>query len=461
MVKIETHTFPNGLRIVYEKSKSKLPITTIFLFCDLGSLYEKEDLRGVSHFIEHMCFKGTKKILKTKDIFIEFDKSGSIFNASTFKQYTYYYIESVSQNLSTYLQVLSDMLMNSTFIKKEYDKEMKVVIEENMKNRDNKELILDNTIDRLIYRGCPLENPIDSLEYHHGTGYHYQKVVDTYRLYYQPHNMVLSIVSNLSFPTLLQKIKKTHFYSRRSLTPSILSNEKLVLYKPPAIQNRIMYEIRTIPHSNATYISIAFRTCSQHSMDKYVLNLLQYILGGFYNSRLFMLLREDNGLTYKTAVNTEYFEVMGDITLMAITDPRKLIENLSKPKRNVTHKRGGKNVKKGVLPLIIELLKDFIEKGITQEELNMAKHYIRGRMIINMDDQDTNAIYNGEQVLFYNNKNIIPYEKIYETYYHHITLEHVQQVIRRYFKKENMSVCLLGDICCSPSAIHRECEKIL
>ena len=159
-----------------------------------------------------------------------------------------------------------------------------------------------------------------------------------------------------------------------------------------------------------------------------------------------MLLRDDNGLTYKTAVNTDYFEVMGDITLMAITDPCKLMKNQGN--------------KKGVLPLIVGLLKDFIEKGITPQELNTAKHFIQGRMILNMDNQDTNAIYNGEQVLFYNKKQIIPYQNIYETYYQHITLDQVQQIIRRYFKKENMSVCVLGDIRCSPRVIQKECDTI-
>ena len=390
MVKVETHTFPNGLRIVYEKSKSKLPITTIFLFCDLGSLYEKENFRGVSHFIEHMCFKGTQRILKTRDIFKEFDKSGSVFNASTFKQYTYYYIECLSEDLMIYFQILSDILLNSTFIQKEYDKELKVVIEENVKNEDNKEYILSDAIDSLIYKGCPLENPIDTLAFHKTQGsYDRQKVLDLYELFYQPSNMVVSMVSNLSLSTLLYKIKHTYFYSRKSFHVDALSREKLVIYQPPAVQTNIAYNIKEIPHTKATYLSIAFRTCSQHSLDKYVLNLLEYIIGGFYNSRLFMLLREDNGLTYKTRVNNQYFEVMGDLTLMAITDPKKLIKN---------------HEKKGVLPLIIGLLKELIEKGVRKEELAMAKTFIKGRMILNMSDQETNAVYNGEEVLLYKKK---------------------------------------------------------
>ena len=80
---IETFVFPNGFRIVYEKSLNKLPICAMQLFCDVGSAYETDDMRGVSHFIEHMCFKGTKNLPSTKEILINFDKIGANINAYT------------------------------------------------------------------------------------------------------------------------------------------------------------------------------------------------------------------------------------------------------------------------------------------------------------------------------------------------------------------------------------------
>lgn len=442
----ETHTFPNGFRIVYEKSKSKLPITTVYLFCDLGSLYEKENVRGVSHFIEHMCFKGTHTILQAKDIFKEFDRSGSRFNASTYKQYTCYYLECLSEKLSKYMHILSDILLHSTFVKKEFDKEYRVVVEENVKNKDEKEYILEDEMNRLVYKGCPLENPIDSLSYHKGRPFDYETVVKLYKLFYQPHNMVLSIVSNLSFSTLLSKIRNTYFYTRKNEVSEGLSNEKLVLYKPPVMQTDIQYKIEKIANSNATYLSIAFRTCSQQSIDKYVLNLLQFILGEFYNSRLFLLLRDENGLTYKTKAVTQYYEVMGDLTLMAITDPQKLMVH--------------QGTKKGVYPLIIDMLRKLRKTGVTSEELSIAKEFIQGRMILRQDNQDTNAIYNGEQILFYHKKQILPYDKIYETYYRDVTLSQMNDVIRRYIKRENMSVCILGEWTCSPKLLRKETEKL-
>jgi len=87
---IKIHTFPNGFRLIHEISKNKLPLTSIDAYCDLGSIYEKPNMRGVSHFIEHMCFKGTKKIPYSKDIFKQYDETGGYLNASTYKRYTIY-----------------------------------------------------------------------------------------------------------------------------------------------------------------------------------------------------------------------------------------------------------------------------------------------------------------------------------------------------------------------------------
>jgi predicted Zn-dependent peptidase len=443
--KIEQFTFPNGFRIVYEKSKNTLPIASIFIFCDVGSVYEDDSLRGVSHFIEHMCFKGTKKILHSKEIFKEFDKSGADYNASTYKRYTYYNLKCPNENIETYLLILSDMILNSTFVKKEFDKELKVVVEENIKDKDDLENDLDDYTDKLVYQGTAFENPIDIVEYHKKP-YSHEKIVDFYRLFYQPNNIVLSIVSNISFSSIKTMIKKSFFYKKKSENMDILKNRKLALYLPPTLQTGSRYLIHKVKKSSVTYLSLSFRTCNQFSLDKYRLNLLQFLLGSLLSSRLFQLLREDNGLTYSSSIDTQYCEVLGDFTINAITDPDKLIKN-------------GQEL--GVLPLIIQMMKDLIKHGITESELNLAKHFIRGRMKLNMEDNDNNAIYNGEQVIMYpQEESIVPYEKVYETYYKDITLKQIMDVIQKYFIKSNMNICILGEHVPSEKIIRRECEKL-
>ena len=442
---IEQITFPNGFRVVYEKSKNILPITSIFVFCDLGSAYEKDDMRGVSHFIEHMCFKGTKKLLQSKSIFKEFDKYGSVYNASTFKRYTYYNLKCNNENIEYFLDIVSDMLLNSTFIKKEFNKEIKVVKEENIKDADDLNYTLQDNTDKMIYCGSPFENAVDSIEYHTKNPLNYEKVIETYRLFYQPNNMVLSIVSNVSFSTIKNYIKKTFFYKKKGENKELLQQTKLSIYIPPRIQNNIQYLIKKVKNSHATYLSVSFRTCNQFSNDKYILNFIKNVLGGLLSSRMFQILREDNGLTYSSDIDTEYFEVMGQFCITTITDPQKLIRN-------------GKNM--GVLPLIIKMLKDLFENGITENEITLVKQFIRGRMNINMEDNDVKSIYNGEQVLLYPNEKFVSYENIFETYYKNITKLNLNEIIRKYFIKSNMVVCIIGENLPSENIIHRECEKL-
>ena len=94
---IITHTFENGFRVVWEKSYNLIPLTSIYVFCDVGSIHEPSDLKGAAHFIEHMCFKGTRKIPLAKDIFNKYDEIGAYFNATTENQYTEYHVRTQDQ----------------------------------------------------------------------------------------------------------------------------------------------------------------------------------------------------------------------------------------------------------------------------------------------------------------------------------------------------------------------------
>jgi predicted Zn-dependent peptidase len=159
-----------------------------------------------------------------------------------------------------------------------------------------------------------------------------------------------------------------------------------------------------------------------------------------------MLLREDNGLTYKSTVTVENYEQLGDFTIEILTDPKKLLKNGSK---------------KGVLPIVIEMLNNLIEKGISQSELTLAKNYNKGKYRINMEDIDYKAVHNAEYLLlYYGREEYVSYEHLFDAYYKPITREQVNMIIRKYFKKSNMNVCILGKSIPSFKIIKDECEKL-
>lgn len=443
---IKIHEFPNRCRFVYQKSKNTMPITAINVVCNFGSAHESDENRGVAHFIEHMCFKGTKKIPQSKELFREYDDIGAYFNAFTYKRYTVYVVKCIDDYVENSIQVLSDMVLNSTFNKREFDKELKVVIEENINDLDDNLRTISDMTDRMIYQGTPFAFPIDSMSYHGPGSLNYKNVVNTYRSVYHPCNFIISITSNLSFTALQKMITKSYFF-RKNGEPHMNNREHMQLYLPTVYQYDIRYEFKRVRESSVTLVNISFRTCSQYSGDKYVLNILKIILGGYFSSRLFLLLREDNGLTYNSSVETEYSETAGDFTISATTDSYKFLRN-------------GKNL--GVLPLIINMLNDLREKGISQKELTLAKHHIRGKLAMEMENINNVALYNAEQTLFYpETTEKIPLEHGYETHYAGINMKKVNTAINTYIIRERMNVCVLGQHLPSERTIKGVCDKFI
>jgi predicted Zn-dependent peptidase len=436
---IQTFTYPNGFRIVYEKTKNESPISSIHAFCELGSVYETDGIRGVSHFIEHMCFKGTKKIPKPKDIFIEYDKIGAYFNAYTEKEYTCYTIKCDNDYIENSIVIMSDMLLNSTFNKKEYVKEEKVVIEENARDHDDPEDLLCENMDKLIYKGSSYANSVDTIAYHKKR-MDYEKVLEIYKLFYVPNRMVLSIVSNFSFDYIKQIIYKTFFIEKIECLPIPVEYQIKPFVLP---QTNILYNIDKKIGINTTHLSIGFKI---DPCNKYVLNMLKNLLSGPMSARLFMILREDNGLTYSSDIDTCYHRDIGDFTFYAEVDNNKVMKNDFKP---------------GVLPLIIQLINELIEHGVKQSELEITRGYIRGQLNIDLEDSDEAACYNGEQALLYPNKKIIPYSKAYDTFYKNITKKEVDAIIKKYFKKSNMNVCLVGEKLPALNDVKTICEKVI
>lgn len=444
-INIHTYTFPNGFRIIYEKSKNKLPVSSIQILCDIGSVYEDSSIRGVSHFIEHMIFKGTKQILYSKDLFEKFDSNGAIFNANTTKQYTRYIVKCQDTYVDELVLVLSDILLNSVFDKKEFEKEMNVVIEENKKDDEEEEYLVENEIDKMVFANTNYSFPVDIMKYHKKGSLKYKNVMDAYRLFYQPNNIVFSIVSNKSFSSILRILKKSYFCSRHLVDNIELNEKRKLKYLPLIVQTKPEYKFLKAD-TDVSYLSISFRVCSQYSADKYSLNILKRIIAGTFSSRLFLLLREDNGLTYHSSAESQYYEMAGSFIIDAITDENKLIYN---------------GVRKGVLPLIIEVLNDLIKNGVKNRELLLIKNYFKGKNIINMEDSDTLSIYNSEYMLLYSDiRTYVPYDKVYDTFYKNITKEHVHSIIKKYIKKINMNVCVLSKNA-SINAIKHECEKLI
>lgn len=435
---MKSHSFPNGFRIIYEKPKTDIPLTSILGFVKLGSIYEPSSLKGVSHFIEHMCFKGTKKIPQSKTIMHHYDGIGAFFNAYTEKEFTCYQIKCNEEKFKDTIHILADMMMNSIFQKDEFSKEYKVVVEENIKSEDDMEKLIAERIDSLVYSGSSYSQPIDTLSYHKNK-MKYDDVIELYHDFYQPQNMVLSIVSHIPFSKIKSLVNTSFFMKGRENN----QQRQPILYIEP--QSEVKCSIFKKPNLSATYLSICFRTCPYENPDRYSLYLLSQIIGGTFSSRLFSFLREDNGLTYSSSSDITFYKHSGHLSIDVILDPKKIIKN-------------GEKI--GVLPLIIELLNDLYKNGVSKDEFEVIKGYIKGQFIIRLEDSLNQAEYNGKNVLLYDSE-FSPYDKIFQKHYYPITIRDVNTIIKKYLKKTNMSVCILGTNNPSLDVLNRECVRFI
>jgi predicted Zn-dependent peptidase len=445
---IHTHTFPNGFRVIYEKPRNSILVSDIQVFCKVGSAMETADTRGVSHFIEHMVFKGTKKMPLSKDISKTYDEIGAYFNATTNKSYTNYIVKCEDVYVKNCILVLGDMLMNSVFNKTEFEKEKKVVVEETILREDSGSIRIENMYDASVYRGSSYENPIDTFVYHKPGSFDYDKVIDFYKMFYRPSNMAISIVSHVPFKKFIEILTHSDFTQELSSYPVFHCPNPVISYDP---QTEPQYIIERRKGLNTMHLVIGFRTCSQYSPDKYALNILSNILGGFMNARLFSTLRAANGLTYSSYADTSYYSILGDFSISAETDPAKLFVN----------KGTGKGIGKGVLPLLVDIIVDLQKHGVTIKELCIAKSNLKGSMTISEESNSNACFHNGSKLILYDDGTpITSYHDRYIRFYKDITQKNINDVIKKYFIKSNMTLCILGEHIPTLKSVKSICDKI-
>ena len=431
-------TFPNGMRFIYEKSPSVLPLTSIQCFVHVGSANEPEEARGVSHLLEHMCFKGTKRLPKSTEISRIYDETGAYMNAYTVKQLTCYVIKCKSDFVDKSVDVLSDMMFNSTFDRAEYEKEYDVVVEEARKYADDKLNDVQETIDQLMFSGSSYAEPIDKIIYHTcGRRISYDDMVSYYKTYYVPENMVLSIVSSLDYSAVLRAVKNTYFFGRAPRGGTPQPRRVPVLSITPQNKPNILFIKR--PKVSSTIVAIGFRTCSMYSLDKYAINLLKHVFIGPTSSYFFDQLRTKNGLTYSTSIHTTYYENTGQFVIYTQVAPEKLIKNgASRP---------------GLLPVVFNIIRKLKKNGISKKDFDTAKGYMQGVLLRNLEDNDTLADHNGMRAIFYTDDTpvaagapppIYSYRNKYKECYEKLSREDLNRALRKYFCEENLTIVCLG-----------------
>lgn len=409
MLNYEKKVLDNGLRVILAPMEN-IEAVTLLVLVGVGSRYETKNINGVSHFLEHLFFKGTKHRPKPGDIHKELNKIGASYNAFTSKETTGFWVKSSAKDFDLSLDIISDILLEPVFDPKEIEKERGVILQEiNMYEDDPRRKVLD-ILENVLYGNQPIGWDIA------GKKEIVAKIkradIINYEVNnYLAENMVVVAAGNVNQEIIFKKIRKVFKRVRKGrnkiAVPAKISN------KSPKI--KIVEK-----DSDQTHLALAFRGYDMFDEKRYALNLLSVVLGGNMSSRLFSEIREKLGLAYYVYSWGDQYMDAGYLGMAA----------------GIPHEKTEKVVKK-----IVEIIKEIKEKSVSQKALDLAKGFVRGQMAMKFETSDEIASYIAGQELFY--KKILQPEDVLKKI-EKINQDDILQVGQEIFKSSRINMAIIG-----------------
>lgn len=340
---IQKFTLDNGQIVIIDEVKSN-PIVTMDTWIKTGSINEDDTNNGVSHFLEHLFFKGSKKHAPG-----EFDKlletKGAVTNAATSKDFTHYYITIPSKYFSEALSLHADMLLNPLIPRKELENERKVVLEEISKDETSPNNIVYENLVKMLYNTHPYKRKVIG-EREIISTIHRDEILDYYNKWYSPSNMITVIVGDVNTQDVLEKVKQ-NFTSEIKKSPKPIYPKEEQLKK----QKRQVEYLKT----QSGYMLIGFRGVNINNDDSYALDVLATILGEGRSSVFYKTIKDKLQLATSISASNSGFKDDGIFYISAAFNPEKE-ERLENE--------------------IFSQIKQIQKNGVTQEQTNLAKNVI-------------------------------------------------------------------------------------
>ena len=410
-MKFNRKVLPNGLRVLTVHMPS-LESATVMVMVGAGSRYETKLNNGISHFLEHMAFKGTAKRPSALDISTLIDGMGGEFNAFTGKEVTGYYIKSSTSNVHLSLDVLSDMLQNSKLDPLEIEKEKGVILEEINLYEDSPSRKIGDIWENLLYGDTPMGWDITGKK----------EVIksitrEDFLVYmkslYSPTNITVVIAGGVPPEKAEEMVSKYFGEMPKFDTVDYVKVEENQKTPELFIKKKKTEQVQ---------VAIGFRTVPIDHSDQYPLSVLAAILGGGMSSRLFHEVREKRGLAYSVRTHADFSKDVGSLLTVAGVDPKR--------------------VEEAVRVIIDEYRKIVKSPQISKEELKKAKEFIKGHLVLELEDSRSVSGFYAQQELLEKEINN-PDEILAEI--DSVTVEKVEKAAKTYFKNSGLNMAVIGD----------------
>ncbi len=402
-------TLANGLRVITAPHKDSLAITLLVLV-EAGSKYETKEINGLSHFLEHMCFKGTKKRPTALHISGELDGIGASYNAFTGQEYTGYYAKAEKHHLDKVIDLVSDLYLNPVFDEREIEKEKGVIVEELNMYEDLPPNKVAELFDELLYGDQPAGWPVG------GKKEIIRKLnredFTKYRgAHYVAGATAVILAGNFDEKETIKKLEKAF-----KDMPSGKKEGKLKTAEKQTKPKVLLFN----KNVDQTHLVLGCRAFSVFDDRRFALDVLADALGGGMSSRLFQTVREKLGAAYYVKAATGYQTDCGVLYIKAGIDHSKIDI---------------------VLKAILEQVQNFADKKISAAELQRAKDHLSGNLILELETSDAQAMfYGGQEIL---TKSLMTPEDLLNKI-RAVTAEAVTAVAQDIFKNNRLNLAVIG-----------------
>lgn len=398
----------SGLPVITAPTDGTAAVT-VLVFAGAGSRYEVQGNRGISHFLEHMFFKGGKKYKTSAAVSMAIDGVGGDFNAFTGKEYAGYYVKVDSSHAELACDVLGDMLLHATFPQDEIEKERGVIIEEYRMYQDTPMYQAGWDFETLVYGDQPLgwdtigtEEVIRSVNQAD-----FQKHKEEL---YTPDNLVIAFAGNITEDKAM-KLAEKYFGGISGTKAKEFTRVEASTGKRVALTNK---------QTEQAHLVLGVEAVSALDPDHFAQKLLAIILGGSMSSRMFLNIREARGLCYYISTSTDNYLDTGLLSTRAGVDQTRLHEAISA----IRHEY------------------DVCAKdGVTEEELTRAKQFLQGKVTLSMEDSEERAHFFGKQQLLYPETRDLPeyFQKIQA-----VTTDQVNGLAKKLLQKDRFRLVVIG-----------------
>ena len=403
----------NGIRVITVPVKS-LESATLTVWVGVGSRAEEDKIAGLSHFLEHMVFKGSKKRPSAKQIAEAVDAIGGGFNASTSKEWTNFYIKARSGNLDLAFDVLSDMVLNPLLKAEEIEKEKGVIVEEIAMYEDTPMMKIGDVFEQLIFKGDNLgrdtigtEKSVKSLK---------KDDFERYRnIHYYTDNIVITAAGGIEEKKVLSLAEK--YFSGLKRTGK--QEEANYNFKPSQRTPQVL--LRSKKNEQA-HLIMGFLASQRGGRERFTEAVLAAILGGGMSSRLFTEVREKRGLAYSVKTSTERYLDTGEFASYAGVDVPKAEEAI-----------------KVILDEHYGLADG--KKKVTEKELKIAKEYIKGHLALSLEDtRDVNSFFGEEELML---GRVETPEQVFAGI-DRVSIEDIQMRAKELFVPKRLNLAIIG-----------------